>query len=574
MAKVSSKLLAYYWRYANMDRLVVNAATWMGCTGNCFMRVIWDPTAGPELNLTPEEVATLPPQMQKIAKQGINLGDLQFDVVTPFEIDPDPDAQYIEEASHLIHTKARSPIYLEQRYGDLAKELAPDANASDNIGRYYTRRIQSLIGPSGAGPTKNEDEESVAVLTHSLWIRPSKKNPRGIHAVIAGDRVLQKGEFQPGLDDIPYVHLLEIPVPGRFWGTCSLEQCLPLQADYNRARSQLVEVRNLMSKPKWMVPKGSGISDSALTSEPGELVFHTPGLVPTPVVPPPMPADIYKGMEYTLKDMEDNSAQHEVTQARAPSGVRSGVAIAQLQEQDEQMLAPSFLAFEKALSKLGSTALKLLANNASEDRIVKVVGKNNEVESLTFKGSSIIGKNQTPGANYFDVECQMGSQLPLSKEQRMNYIVNLINARILDPVADKKKIMQLLDLGTEEPLMGDDQLQRQNARRENIQMMQMTAMQTMPWDDDALHWEEHNRFEIQPEFQQNALPEVIQIIEQHKQEHVMKLAMVPMQGGNQAPGMEAQGQPPQQAPGEGLELEPQEPQSPTEPYPMELEGGM
>ena len=54
----------------------------------------------------------------------------------------------------------------------------------------------------------------------------------------------------------------------------------------------------------------------------------------------------------------------------------------------------------------------------------------------------------------------------------------------------------------------------------------------------------------------------------------MKLAMVPMQGANQAPGMEAQGQPPQQAPGEGLELEPQEPQSPTEPYPMELEGGM
>ena len=86
----------------------------------------------------------------------------------------------------------------------------------------------------------------------------------------------------------------------------------------------------MMARPKWLVPKGSNTQASAFTSEPGEKIYYTPGLKPEQARVEPIPEYVHQTIEHTLRDMEDLSAQREVSQARVPGGVRSGVAIAQL----------------------------------------------------------------------------------------------------------------------------------------------------------------------------------------------------------------------------------------------------
>ena len=568
---IGTKLLSYYWRYCHIDGLLVDAATWLSCTGNVFLRVVWDPAKGPEIKFTEDELFGLPPQLMRLAERGVNLGDLDFALVTPFELDPDPEATRMEDITHLIHTKARSPDYLQAQYGDAALDIEPDVGDEASLSRYYERRISGLVGPLGGMGIKGQEDKNSRVLTHQLWVNPTKKYPKGWLCVVAGGRLLQKGSLPPGMEDgAPYVHLKEITVPGRFWGTCALEQCLGLQAEYNRTRSQVTENKNMMARPKWLVPKGSGIAESALTSEPGEIILHTPGMAPEAWTPPPMPEYVIRHMEYCLKDLEDVSAIHEVTQARAPSGVRSGVAIAQLQEQDDQMLAPTFLTFEKGLGKLGQIALKVLSANVNEQRLIKLVGKDRQIETMIFTGKDLLGKKTgEPGVNYFDVDCQMGSQLPQSRSAREAFVIGLVNNGILDRVQDRKMIFKILELGTEEPILTDEQLDRQAARRENLQLFELQGMQPMPWDNDAVHIEEHTRFEKQPEFQKNATPQHIQMLEWHKSLHQMRIQQMtmpqpmPMQQQiaappAQAPAMPgpplgiAMGQPPEPTPGEFL----------------------
>jgi hypothetical protein len=529
VSKVSEKILRYYWRYLDMDRVVIDAFTWLSITGNVFFRTYWDPQKGPEMDME-DEIPGLPPEILKILGKdtSVNMGDLVVEALSPFEIDVDPECSRLEDATHLIHTKLRNKDYLEQRYG--VKGLKPDATDDTVLTRYYERRLQGLGSPLANTGQKNQDEEANSCLTHTVWVNPTKKHPNGWYAVVSGGQVIFKADSLPNpFKKIPYSHVVEIPVPGRFWGTSALEQCIPMQSSYNRGRSQLVENRNLMARPKWFVPKGPLLNNNALTSEPGEVIQHLPGFKPEAWTPPEIPSYALKLLEYDLKDIEDTAAHHEVSQARAPSGVRSGVAIAQLQEQDDQVYAPTFMLAEKALSQIGAWALQLLAKNVSEERVVKLVGDDKAVESMQFTGQSIYGPNaEKPGVNYFDVEVQIGSQLPLSKAARLQFTIDLVNAGILDRQMDRKKIFEILELGYEEEALADSALDKQLAQRENVQLTEDPTIQivTNPWDNHEVHLETHRRFQKQPEYQDLRAvdPTIDGRFENHIYQHQAKFA--------------------------------------------------
>jgi hypothetical protein len=533
---VSDKVLKAYWRSLDMTRLLTDALYWMGTTGNAFKSIVWDPEIGPELEFNREDLAELPPEMQtpeamrqieKLLKGGIRLGDPRVEVHSPFQIEVDPEAMRINEAAWLNHSKCRALSWLKDRYPKEAADLTPESGNDGSLTMFYERRIQNTAGPYG-GWNVEDEEAGESILTHNLWLAPSKKHKKGAWALVAGDVVLDKQKELPNpFHAIPYVQLLEIPVPGRFWATCALEHCIGPQGDYNKGRSQLIENRNVMSRPKWAVPKGSGILNSSIDNQPGEVIEHNPGLPPVVITPPAIPDYVHRLLEYALKDIEDVSHIHEVTQSRAPSGVRSGVAIAQLQEQDDQVLAPTFLLMEEALSQLGSWLLHILAENVEEERILKIVGKGNEVETKAFTGKQLYGPNSSkPGVNYFDVQVQLGSQLPLSKQARLQFTIDLVNAGILDRVADKKKILEILELGTEEGVINEEQLDKQAARRENLQLMDGLELEINPWDNDLIHLDQHTLFEKQPDFKKLATPEDIARFETHKARHQLRVQAV------------------------------------------------
>ena len=91
------------------------------------------------------------------------------------------------------------------------------------------------------------------------------------------------------------------------------------------------------------------------------------------------------------------------------------------------MLGPAVLNAKEGLAEIGSWSLRLLAKYATEERLIRIVGQDGEIEAKTFKGTELAGKPQ-PGVNYFDVEVQMASRLPLSQAARREMIIQLAQA--------------------------------------------------------------------------------------------------------------------------------------------------
>src|SRR5690606_3804127 len=98
--------------------------------------------------------------------------------------------------------------------------------------------------------------------------------------------------------------------------------------NYNKSRSQAVEIRNLAAKPKWLVPKGS--IDRPITTAPAEQIEYIPiaGYRPEPILGREVPTTYWRGLEHPRNVISEVSCQHEVSRSIAPSRVRPRTAIA------------------------------------------------------------------------------------------------------------------------------------------------------------------------------------------------------------------------------------------------------
>ncbi len=550
-ARLQEKVLKYYWGGPlEADTKLVDAIMWMTTTGLGVWRLHWDPTKSNEVTLSSDDVTdkNLINDLKKLEKKGenkVNLGEAVLEQKSPFQIDPDPWATTFESLPWLIDTTMRPVEWVQDRYPKKGKDV--QADDEDDL-HFFEKRIADLAGPGSATFTGGRSSlagvrgNQSMVNVHEVWALPFGKFNRGIYAVVADDTLLDIRQNQyraNGSVALPYSFFEEIGVPGRLWPTCALEQSISLQAEYNRGRSQIIENRNQMSRPKWLVPEGANIGDYALTSEPGEVVRHTFGHQPTMSVPPPLPNYVIKTLELARSDIQDVSQIHDVSQGKQPGSVRAGRAIVALQEQDASVLAPTILVIEKQLEKFGSMTMELLSRKIKENRLVKISGKNDLYEVQEFLGSDLIGTNKDkPGVNYFDVRVKIGSQLPLTPDARRQFITELAQSGVLDIVADKRRILELLELGSEEPLYDTARLDFANQRQENRVMMEGIAMEVQDYDDDAVHLEAMITFQKTPEYAEKRDEKIDIIFQDHRSQHEQNQQLKEQGQGVQQPDLQ------------------------------------
>lgn len=534
VARITEKVMKHYWMGPfQADPKMVDAMMWMTTTGLGIWRLHWDPTASSEIAFSSEDVEdkSLLNDLKKLEREGknrMNIGDLAIDAKSPFQIDPDPWCTDFTKLNWLIDTSTRSVEWVEQQYPKTGKGIEPDDDENLN---FFERRISDLAGPNQrhfmgtSGQHNQASKQQNMVTLHELYAKPFGKFRHGIYVVVAGDRLLDirvnpwraRGEII-----LPYGFFEEIKVPGRIWPTCAMEQSISLQAEYNKGRSQVVENRNLMSRPKWFVPDGAGIGDDALTSEPGEVVTHVFGHKPEAWTPPPLPPYVLRTLELARQDIQDASLIHEVSQAKAPSGVKSGRAILALQEQDQTVIAPAVMCIENELTKLGAAAMDMVSQRVKEKRLIKITGKNETYEVEEFLGTDLVGPNAgKPGAIYFDVRVKMGSQLPLTPEAKRQAIVELTSAGILNVQSDRDRILELLELGSDEPLYDTARMDRSNQRRENrVMLFDKEFVQVQDYDDDLEHIRVMEEFQKSPEYAERRDDETIRRFNDHKRQHL------------------------------------------------------
>lgn len=476
-ARMDGKLLEHYWETHNMRKIETLGNLTRTMWGMCFFEPYWNTTSGRLLGQT----GRLPEYE----------GDVDVNLVTPFQIAHDPDATCMEELRWIATTRMMDVGKLRQIYerGDEVVPEQPDEHT------YLEHRLQYLSSHYFQAFTSRGDVDRFPNHARYVkyWFYPDDEYPQGREIHTAGNVVLYDDKWQneyltSGKMRHPLIPLNYTQLPGRFRAMGMVENLLEPQWEYNKKRSQLVMILNAMAKPKWLASKNHQLA-YAPNDEAGEFIEYntdplSPGTMPTPVLPNLPTGDFEAILNRTLSDMQNTASQHEVSYGRTPPGVEAGVAIEQLIAQDDAAkglpVQDSIVAFQE----LGSAILGLYRQYGKEEMLIGIAGRDYKHEYFTWKKTA-----SDPEARVMVIS---DGSMPLTRGQKREMVKELIALQILDPLADRNKILQYLEFGQLEEAFHRLNVDVLNAKRENRQMIDTdTVPEVFPEDDHEVHVIEH-----------------------------------------------------------------------------------
>lgn len=487
-SRLGQQLLDNLWQKEDVldeiRRFVYNGMIY----GSGFLKVFWDPLRGPYVQDPESE--------DKEKPERVPLGDIAIKSISPFELYPDPESEspFLRDTSWIIHAYRMSPEEFEIIYKQEAITESLDGQGLEKQYRSMARSTGHTLNLPFEGDVDQEEE---FVTIKEYWESPSAVNPLGRLVIFTRDYLLFDGEPPLG-EMLPFAKFDDIFVSDRFWGSGVVEHLIPLQTEYNRTRSQILENRNLMGNPKWIAPRESIRDAEAISSEPGEIIWYSPmqGIPPPqPMAMPSIPSQLFAQEDRILSDMQSVGGISDVNlSSTPPSGVKSGRALAILAERDESRMAPTIQSFETAMAAGGKLALLLAKHFYSEERKIRILGE----DSM----SRVITVSQKDFGIPEDVGVTIGQGLGFSKLARVELLLEMYDRQLIQ---DPKRVLSLLEFGDDKDIYEEANIDRNNAQMENITMAQ--GQEIAPpsiVDDHNVHLESHRRFIKSEQFR--ALP--------------------------------------------------------------------
>lgn len=428
----------------NLQRVLRESAWWCSVTGIGYVKVHWDKSY----------------ESEDSNGQAI-FGDHCYTSVSPFNVMvPDLLMQDIEEQPYVLNVFTKSLEWVRLRYPEVfGKDYKPTVISSNEI-----METQYLNTKSSQANSAQPD----SCLVIEAWIKPG------------ATPLLENGGLVTMVDDIvvncidtglPYKHgqypfaKMESIQSGSFYPTSVIEDLIPIQRELNRSRSQMVDARNLMSRPGFFYRTGS-MDPNKVTSSTGQYIDIRPGAeFPQPIPLPQMPGYVEKMQEDALRDIEDISGQHQVSKGNAPAGVTAGTAIQFLQEADNSYMATTHASVEDCVQKIAFQTIGLAIEYWDSERMVKYVGKDGAISAKYLKGADLAGGT--------DIKVEGGSSLPTSKAARIALFMDLMNRGFLPP-QDGLELMKLPSMKAYWDMTKVDENQ---AKRENLAMSELPVEQ-------------------------------------------------------------------------------------------------
>jgi hypothetical protein len=192
--------------------------------------------------------------------------------------------------------------------------------------------------------------------------------------------------------------------------------------------------------------------------------------------------------------------QHEVTSGTNKSDIRSGEMVSLLLEQDDAGNIPTHAVFEESIEAVMKRVLGRIQKGYEGERMLSVVGNNQEVEVFAFKGADL--QNNT------DVYVAKESTLPDSRAIREEKIRQNFEKGLYGVPTDERvreTVLRMLEETPEEVeiMFAEGHLDRQNARMESTAIMQNPTVMYLvnTYDNHQAHLEEHHYTRKQPEYQ-------------------------------------------------------------------------
>jgi len=417
-------------------------------------------------------------------------------------------------------------LSVEEIYERYNIEVKPETITFNQI----EQQVNSILG---LGKTSDKVYTDAAIV-YRYFERKSKKYPKGRILVGTKGVDLWEGEIPEEFDgELPHVRVPFEEVLSEMKVTRGLvEDMIPLQEDYNDTLRRMDDYKRMSGK--LLISNASNIK-TKWSDEVGQIISVDDITGSARYLPPAqVPQFFFDNLSRIKLDLQDITMTHDVSKARVPANVRSGYAVQLLQEKDEDELYPYLIKIEGKLVEFLNKVLNIMKVRYSEERLVRITGRDNLLDVKSFRGEDLSGN--------YRVKIAFGSWLPQSKQSRQEVVMAWLAAGLVTQDEAKK----YLEIGNEDVLLDPPDQKRAEEELFLYRNGQGDLVQVRMYDDHETHAKIFRDYMESSEFLK--LPLITQqMIEQHWQMHVMALQQMmqpPMPEGASAQGAPAQqGQP-------------------------------
>ena len=529
-AEISTNILQRIQKQTDFENKKNMMISWNEVCGSCFWLCWWNPNKG---NIALELDTTVETDDGVVTKkQAIYEGDIDYGLLTPYEVFPESVfKQGVESQRSIIIEQVKTVEDIRELYGIDVKgetlntfELTPVPSAN-GLGREST---VMTIGHRSV-------EDSQRVIT--FFERPSALRPNGRMIIAIGDKELVYYGDMP-YSEIPLVQSVCRDLPGQFFGKSVIDDLIPRQRAYNGCMNRIHEYIKRIAIQSYIAEEGSIDMDDFMENgcAPGAIIEYAKGFDrPSPINNGNLPAEIMEERYNLVRDMEYVAGVSQLaTSGSAPSGITSGMALEALKATDDTRLSLTGDRIRLSVQNLARMFLKICKTFATTRRVCDYVGLNSIGNAFVWSSEDI---------NSFDVEFTTENELVMSEDmQRQRFIEAMqmglftdANGRI--PERTKLRALESMKFGNYSEIMSVNTLQIQAAQRENVFFSQGIIPEISDFDDHEIHYDEHLRYLLQMDFQllKKRKPDYAMALEEHAKMHKKLLeqsAMPPqLEGG-------------------------------------------
>lgn len=467
-AKVATRMLSHEMSRLRWTDFITDFAFWPVVLGYSYIHVSWDPNQGKSV--------------YEDQDGQLHEGEIKLTNVPAPELAVDPNGKTMRDARWALWSTTMTREAVWEKWGKLVTDAAPKQSLVDEV--FTLAEGSTKTTPKRA----HSDEDTVEV--NQFWMRPGGRSaPKGYVITWCGDEVLEHiTEYPYEHGQLPFVQVNLLPGFGVREGRTWFSDLIPMQTDYNDARSREAMLRRTMN-PKLLAPVGS-IDTSRLSTRVEVIPYAPTGGTPTWEIPSNSWMQQHEqGMQRSDAEMGERSGQNDATQGNTPASMPAAAILA-LQEADATKLAISSTLLAGAIAEVGWHQLMLIKQFWTEDRLVRTWSEEGDLEAERFSGADV--------ENVLDVHVSAESTVPRSKSARAQMAMELQQQGFFP---DPRLFLRTLDMPGIEFLVEHLNVDAKQAQRENTRLRDGIICEVHDFDNHTVHITEHNNFRKTQEYE-------------------------------------------------------------------------
>ena len=485
-AKACKGLLDHIWYEQDFEGVIqLQLATHAMIMGESYLFIDWDDTLGP---LSPAYVEAKrknkgkvplldengqqvkdPQGNPRFVEREVRIGDVSYRIELSPEVLLDKAARY-EQVRHCFVSTVYQTEQLRVMYPEKASYIKQH---NDQVYDYDRMELR---------PTRNE------IKVYTFYAKKQPGLERGRVIKFTRDCILENTEAPYSHSSLPFIRFTDIDFPGELYGHSFYEIVKGLTGTYNNLTNMILRNILLVSHPKWMVPAGSTAIEKLGNDV--TIVQYKGPQAPALAVSQSVPADVFGFRDKLKEEFQQISGVFGVSRGEPPPGIKAGVALQFLSEQESERYNELVLKWNECIRQVAEMTLSVAHDyyDESDDRMIRVLGKNNDYMTEFFRVADL--------NHDYDIRIQNSSALPKSVAARTQTLLDL-SERFPDKFTGEQ-VIDMLDLAQSDKFVDAATVAVRTAEAETEKLLETDsagaeAMQPQEFENHLIHWRIHTK---------------------------------------------------------------------------------